>query len=327
MLRIHFTPDDLRRVRIAAGPDPLWEVLLSLHLLGRRGDTVLFRDWKRQAAPRLPASARLLSRLAPPWGYSPDFLTPAAGATTLDDGVEQLLRTPRRQLRRDLDLLSGHRRPGPYTRQLAAGDVGALRRLGASVTGYFGAALAPHWDRIRASVEADRANRGRALLDGGYDRMLTGLHPSIRWEPPVLSIQYGFGDRTLHLDGRGLLLLPSFFCVLDPITLRDPELPPVLVYPVEHELGWAGGAAPRAGQPLAALVGRTRAAVLETVETTCTTGELARRLGISPASASEHAGVLRDAGLITTSRYRNTSCHALTRLGTDLLNGRQAVIR
>ena len=33
MLRIHFTAEDLTRVRVRADPHPLWEVLLSLHLL------------------------------------------------------------------------------------------------------------------------------------------------------------------------------------------------------------------------------------------------------------------------------------------------------
>jgi DNA-binding transcriptional ArsR family regulator len=321
MLRIFFTPEDLRRIRIAAGPDPLWEILLSLHLLGKRDGAVLFDQWRAEVRGQFPAEARMLRVLAPPWGYSPDFLTPAAGAAGLDAGIDLLLATPHRLRQHDLALLAGGHRPGPGLRALAAGEPDALHRLGTALRRYHDVALAPHWDRIRARVEADRTGRGRALLDGGCDRLLRGLHPAIHWEPPVLRVEYGFGERALHLDGRGLLLLPSFFCVRDPITLRDPELPPVLVYPVEHELGWATGTAPAARhRPLAALLGRTRAAVLETVAAGCTTGELARRLRISAASASEHATVLRNAGLITTHRYRNTSCHTLTRLGTDLLH-------
>nr|WP_204008201.1 winged helix-turn-helix domain-containing protein [Virgisporangium aurantiacum] len=70
---------------------------------------------------------------------------------------------------------------------------------------------------------------------------------------------------------------------------------------------------------LARLVGRTRAAVLFAARTRPTTSELARRVGISAASASEHATVLREAGLITTHRHRNTVRHTLTRIGVDLL--------
>jgi DNA-binding transcriptional ArsR family regulator len=70
---------------------------------------------------------------------------------------------------------------------------------------------------------------------------------------------------------------------------------------------------------LARLVGRTRAAVLFAARTRPTTSELAQRVGISAASASEHATVLREAGLITTHRHRNTVRHTLTRIGVDLL--------
>ena len=70
---------------------------------------------------------------------------------------------------------------------------------------------------------------------------------------------------------------------------------------------------------LARLIGRTRAAVLFAARTRPTTSELAQRVGISAASASEHATVLREAGLITTHRHRNTVRHTLTRIGVDLL--------
>ncbi|MGA8116317.1 MAG: winged helix-turn-helix domain-containing protein [Actinocatenispora sp.] len=322
MLRIHFTAEDLRRTRVATGPDPLWESLLSLHMLARRDGTVVYGDWRRQARSRLPASTRLLRELAPPWGYSPDFLTPAAGTDGLAAGIETVLRTPRQLLRRDVALLAADRRPARAVVRLAEGDPDALRGLGDALSEYHEAVLAPHWNHVRSCIEADRVVRGRALLDGGPDGLFTGLHPSMRWEPPVLSIRYGFGDRDLHLDGRGMLLLPSFFCTREPITLRDPDLPPVLVYPVEHDLGWATGGVHGTSRYLAALLGRTRSAVLESMTTTLSTGEIARRLDISPASASEHATVLREAGLITTRRHRNSVYHCLTPLGADLLNGR-----
>jgi DNA-binding transcriptional ArsR family regulator len=53
----------------------------------------------------------------------------------------------------------------------------------------------------------------------------------------------------------------------------------------------------------------------------CTTTGLARRLGVSPSTASHHAGVLRDARLIQTTREGNTVHHRLTDLGATLLNG------
>ncbi|MFF5715681.1 winged helix-turn-helix domain-containing protein [Streptomyces buecherae] len=49
-----------------------------------------------------------------------------------------------------------------------------------------------------------------------------------------------------------------------------------------------------------------------------TTGQLARRLGLSDATASEHAAALRGAGLITTARAGRAVRHLRTALG-DLL--------
>ncbi|MFD1271279.1 hypothetical protein ACFQ51_02890 [Streptomyces kaempferi] len=53
--------------------------------------------------------------------------------------------------------------------------------------------------------------RSRALLDGGTQALLEGLRPMARWNAPVLEVNYPV-ERDLYLDGRGLLLVPSYFC-------------------------------------------------------------------------------------------------------------------
>jgi DNA-binding transcriptional ArsR family regulator len=69
------------------------------------------------------------------------------------------------------------------------------------------------------------------------------------------------------------------------------------------------------------LFGRTRALVLRTLcDSNRTTGEIARSLDISMASASEHASLLRAAGLVASERYGNTVEHWLTPLGLDFLH-------
>jgi DNA-binding transcriptional ArsR family regulator len=59
--------------------------------------------------------------------------------------------------------------------------------------------------------------------------------------------------------------------------------------------------------------------VLRTLADGCSTTELADRVGISLAAASQHASVLRDAGLITTHRQGSAVLHVLTPLGVELL--------
>jgi DNA-binding transcriptional ArsR family regulator len=135
-------------------------------------------------------------------------------------------------------------------------------------------------------------------------------------------------DKDIHLDGRGLLLIPSYFCRGKPVALADPSLPPTLVYPVSpgHPVRPPAAGAPLAtdavGSHLARLLGHTRAAVLQTLGGDCTTSELARRAGVSISSASEHAAVLRDAGLVSSTRQRNAVRHSLTPVGLALLDGR-----
>lgn len=331
MLRIHVSGMDLSKMRMATRPDALWETILSFHRLrDRRGSTV-FGKWRTESRARLNGEARLLAAVVPPRGYFPDFLTPSQEAAEpfgLDIGIEALRDTPAERLRGELALLAGNsarRERPPGGGRTSAGLLDALSegrpeplgRLIAALRGYHRAAVEPYWPHIRASIEADRAIRGRALLDGGADGLLATLPPMIRWRAPVLEADYPV-DRELHLDGRGLLLQPSFFCRGTPVVYRDPQLPPVLVYPVTHP------GAPVFAEPgpwLGRLVGHTRSAILQAIGNGCTTSELARRTEVSLASASQHACVLREAGLVLTLRHGSSVLHTLTPLGASLLRG------
>jgi hypothetical protein len=315
VLRVHFTAEDLARVRVAPGPDPLWEILLSLHVLRQRSATPVFGTWRTNVRSTLPDDTRWLMQLAPPVGYSPDFLTPTAGSCALDAGIDAILSTPVESLRADLAQLDCQQRLDPRTHLLASGDTATLDSLGEALRAYHRHALAPIWDEIRAVVDADRAVRARSFLDHGCEGMLAALHPTISWTPPVLSIESRFPHRDVHLRGQGLVLVPSYFCWERPIMLRDQRHPPVLVYPIARDLHVTSAGK----RSLEALLGRTRAAALAVIAGGCTTTELARRLGISAASASAHATVLRDAGLAVAQRHRNSVLHTASALGVELL--------
>lgn len=308
---------DLSKVRMATRPDALWETILSFHRLrDRRGSTV-FGKWRTETRPRLNGEVRLLAAVIPPRGYFPDFLTPSQEGGEpygIDAGIEALRDTPPRRIRAELALLGAEHREAGRTPD---GHAELLGRLIGALRGYHRAAIEPYWPHIQASVEADRAVRGRALLDGGAQELLASLPPMIRWRAPVLEADYPV-DRELHLDGRGLLLQPSYFCRVTPVVYRDPQLPPVLVYPVTHSR------APVFAEPgpwLGRLLGNTRSTVLRAIGNGCTTSELARRAGVSLASASQHACVLREAGLIHTLRHGSSVLHTLTPLGGSLLRG------
>ncbi|WP_063806742.1 winged helix-turn-helix domain-containing protein [Streptomyces regalis] len=325
-VRIHFTDDDLAHIRLAPAPDPMWEALLSMHMLQTGDGSAAFGGWRQRVRRELPAAVRPLLRLAPPVGYSADFLTPAAGTGGLDAGVGALLSTPRQRLRRDLvELSRAGRSLPPWARSLADGDKEAVAHLARTFREYFATAPAPWWGYVRTRFDAERAGHGQYLADGGLGGLLSALHPGLVWRRPVLEVRGLGAERDVRLDGRGLLVLPlpSYFCWRKPTLLKDPALPCVVVYPMTHETVLSGGAPGL--RSLNALLGRTRAGILETVaDHGVTTTELAHDADIAPATASHHAGVLRKAGLLSTCRAGKAVLHSVTPLGMALLDGRTA---
>jgi DNA-binding transcriptional ArsR family regulator len=322
MLRIHFTADDIARTTVAANTDPLWEVVLSNFRLHDRDRPPAYRAWRQHLrdnqTPQAVAGARLLSVIAPMGPYFPDFLTPYEARHGLEDGLEALMGTPRRELQGQLARLSSISSLPSWTASLASGQTETLARVSATLRAYSEAVITPHRNVIQVTVAADHAHRLRQLTSGGLEKLFESLRPIMRWNSPVLEVSY-VNDRDLYLNGRGLRLVPSYFCGTRPVALADPALPPTLAYPIAAEYHWADTV--RSGTAaLDALLGRTRAAVLRTVSIGATTTELARLLDTSLASASRHASILRNAGLVISHRYGTSVLHALTPLGEDLLH-------
>jgi len=327
VLRIHFTSEDLAQTRLADAPDPLWEVVLSAHVLRIRGSEALLGPWKQALLEQLPVGSRLraeiepLIAINPARGYFPDLLTPTESAEGLEAGLEALLSLPRQRLRREIGRVGDEQgRLDSVTTDLAEGRAYGVKQLAEAIRNYHDAAIAPIAERIRVAFEADRAQRAQAFLNGGISALLNGLHPNVSFAAGVLELSDVHPDEDIYLAGRGLRLVPSFFKFTDTklMTLADPELPQVLVYPIDRSAGLAAAAA---RESLAALVGRTRAALLELTTNGGSTSELARRVSISPAAASQHLSVLREAGLVSSTRDGNTVRHHLTPLGQAVLSG------
>jgi len=315
---IVFTERDLARVRLADTPHTLSEITFSVRALRRR-EVSGFEPWRGQTISRLTPEMRPLVELVPSHGWIPDFMEPGG---RLSDGLAALRAVSAAEVSFDLARIAAERRPPSLALGLVADRKQALDRLAEAVSAYYAVALAPHWPRIAAGFDAGRAARARILAAGGLDLLLATLHPSLRWNPPVLELAgYRDGER-LDLDGRGLLINPG---VLAPYPRASVILPggsvPMLLAPIweRPSLAAADADSVPAGD-LAGLLGTTRARVIRAVAAGCTTTELARALGIAPATASEHATVLRKSGLISTQRHRNTVLHTLTPLGAALID-------
>ncbi|MGW2178083.1 winged helix-turn-helix domain-containing protein [Streptomyces sp. NPDC001732] len=319
-LRIHFTADDLARTTVATRPDDMWELVNSLRILQSPRPPSEYEPWLRHVRNRfaerdLRPLVRYVTTLVPRRGSFPDFLTPS-GADGFEASLDLIRATPAARLRDELATHFGRRTPPPWARRLADGDRHARQELQDALTTYHRELLAPQLPLIRETFHLERAQRSRDFLEGGVEQLLRTLPPSIRWTSPTLVADYP-RDRDLHLRGRGITLIPSFFCTKSPVTLLDPDLPPVLVHPVTgHPLPTA--------EPdgLTDLLGRTRALVLQALTPPCSTGELALRTGVSIGTASKHASVLRRAGLVSSTRRGCMVLHALTPLGRALARPR-----
>lgn len=300
-------------------------------MLQQRRPGAAYGPWQRWARSRVPRSVHLLRTLVPPHGFCPDFLTPV-GTTDFEAGVDELLHTPKTFLRSDVETFtrfSGKQLPA-WAGALADGSPQALQAVSGAVRDWYQAAIAPMHQHLNTRVEATRWTAVRSLLAEGLDAMLSRLHPTISWKPSVLELACPDHDLDIHLSGRGLRLVPSYFCGREPMINLHPDLPPVVVYPVPHDTAWSPG--PRHGpvgkpgqRKLAALLGHSRATVLHAIVTGHgpTTTDLARRTGISPATVTHHTTVLRDTGLITTHRTGTTARHLPTPLGVQLADGQR----
>lgn len=328
VFRIHFDCTDLARTTIAQRPDPLWEVLLGLHVLQGDEEPEVFGPWRERARARVSALEQELIALAPPVGYSPDFLTPRAAGDGLEVGLTAVAATPPGQLTSELRRLSDSVRLPNWTRRLAAGDTKVMTRLVHGLRSFHRTKIAPQMPIISIAIAPAVAKHNDTVANGGFESLIPQLHRSLNWAAPVLSVDMPHIDRDLYLNGRGLRLVPSFFCWKYPMMLLDPTLPPVLVYPVRHEHARPDEVVvrrPDRESAVADLLGRTRARVLRSISSgACSTSELAERAGISLASASEHARVLHNTGLVTTRRVGSSVRHTLNRVGADVLSGTRA---
>jgi DNA-binding transcriptional ArsR family regulator len=176
---------------------------------------------------------------------------------------------------------------------------------------------------VTARFHRDVAERTALMRRHGVLAMLSTLSPDLRLRGLTLEGRYPW-DRRVRPVGQGLVLMPSAFWTGYPLITWDPQdgCRCVLIYPARRSpsqgLGSGTGSHP-AEDPLATLLGATRAAVLRALCQPHTTTTLARQVEISPASASSHAATLRGAGLIASERHGQTVIHRISDLGSALL--------
>jgi len=315
VLAVRLTALDLSRTVVRPTPSAMTELTAA----GGRLMTPTPHDkltiWKaRTAAAVRPAMRPFLDLCALPM-WMPDFLTPVGCGSGLDEQVDAVLGTPVARLRAELcpPLATGEL--PPRVAPLAAGDPDAVRRLGTAIRAFHAVAVEPYWIDMVTAVQSDWVARGMSIASDGIEHVLRTLSPWLNWDAPSLAYECSSGiDLTLDAADRGLVLQPSYLKLV-PAYLDVPPEPVQIIYPIEHR------PAPLiARTSLADLLGQTRAAVLGAVVVARNTTQVARVVGTSLGSVSQHTAVLRSAGLITTSRTGSSVLHAATPLGRSLLD-------
>ena len=305
---------DLDRVRFVVSP--LGHLIHGVH----DGPCSRQSPWRQRWWPRARrqvslGSAKLVPLINRAHPDAPAFLPLAiagdgAAAPTFEQELDQLRATPPHLLGYRLAAGSG---PAPgrtddadrLIRGLRNQEDASLRAVVDGLLALYRATLMPDWPTIAERLQRDISVRRRQIQQHGTLAMLTNLHSDITWRPRT----------TPGAPDRDLILAPCLFGQQRAHGGPGADGTQVVIYPTAD----LDDAHTAPEDHLAALLGAGRAAVLRSLRTPASTSGLARRLGISAPTASTHAALLRNAGLVTTTRDGKSVRHELTAVGQQLV--------
>ncbi|TNC26100.1 DUF5937 family protein [Amycolatopsis alkalitolerans] len=314
MIELELTSRGAQRVRF--GISPLEEAMGAMQvILGRRRHPA-YLPWlttARARAGELPIDG--LRRVLSGRHYITDFLSPPPEApeTTAEWQLARIRRTPPEQVAAELAMVDAD------LGDLADDPVRARDRLADEMAIVWTELVEGQWPRLRAVLTEDIAYRSRRLAEGGIRLVLADLNPRVRLTGDQVLIDIRSRSR-LRLDRRGLLLLPGAFAWPGVGVMAVPPWQPSLLYPARGIARvWSPAREP--DRRLAAVLGRTKAALLASLDEPACTAALAARLGLAPGTVSAHLTALRDAGILTSSRNGHEVRYRRSDLGEGLLVG------
>ncbi|MGV8873381.1 MAG: ArsR/SmtB family transcription factor [Rhodococcus sp. (in: high G+C Gram-positive bacteria)] len=325
MITYRLGVDDLARVRLAYSP--MTETSLSLWalVLGPQGRMHLtaWHQHARDVAHEYD-SELIHALVSPSRARIPDFITPlpTRRRQNIEEECELIASTEPAVVARDLDLLFEGRPPPSAMAGVADNPEGAARIIADALYDYYRSVIAPHWSAIERVLESDITFRGREFAQRGTAGLFDNLGTSIQWQDD--------GQLAVHLttsteaagspDARGLVLTPSIF-TMNVSAIWDPTSPghSWLSYPARGTGTLFEGYAPsHSSRALAALVGGVKADLLLALTEPASTSELAQRFAVTPSAVSQHLRVLRDNGLIESSRHGRSVLYRLSHLGLQM---------
>ncbi|MEU7135061.1 winged helix-turn-helix domain-containing protein [Streptomyces sp. NPDC046261] len=317
MIRVRFTATDFARVRFAPRPAPLQELNVALMRMCLPGDDVLAGRWRRRQWRSLPLAVGPLRDLVPA-ERAPLFIDEFSD--TLEDGLDSVRSTPADLVRSELErVYAGHPAPAPpWIRHLHRGDADAWRLLRRAQHAAFDSVLGPVWPLVQDLHRSEFTRHALTVAEHGVGAALTAVVPGTRLHEGVWEWE-GPGERDIEPGGHGVVLVPTFHWRGRPLLAHLPGRPLYVTYPAGPGLPLPPPGPAGTDDALAGVLGRTRLATLLLLAEEHTTGDVARRLGVSNATASAHCAALRGAGLITSVRAGRAVLHRRTALGSLLV--------
>lgn len=319
----HLSPGDIQAVRF--GVSPGHELAHAVRILLRPAQHPLQWGWLRQVRDQVPREPlALLAQVIGADGYIPDFLTTdARWDLTPADELAALLAAPIPGILIDLDKRiarssGAHRAALQRMREEPERTRALVARAWERV---WDAVLDPVWPQLERILRADIAVRARTITTDGIARMAGGLHRTVQWSDGAVRVQLRRHSEDVDCRGSGLVLVPSVMSSWGCMVVTEPPAQPTVFYPARGvTAGWARDSAELEGA-LGALLGPVRSGILLRAHLARTTSQVAADAGIAVSTASHHLTVLRDAGLVASTREGNRMLHLRTPLGEALVGG------
>lgn len=318
MIAFIFGRSDLLRTRFAISP--LIEMVAATYVLRRPAQFPQHRGWIRAAVPRVTGLRLDLLYAVNPLGRTvwPNFNAPPPHQPQprIEDELSRVAATDPAVVSADLRRAFPEGVPAE-ARPLVDETEVALPALVDQMRAFWDATLAPWWPRMSAFLEGEIAARARRLVALGGESAFTDLDPDVTWDGRALTLSnVSTASRTVELDDRGLLLMPSVLA-FGAWPRFDAPWEPALTYQPPG-VGDLWSPEPVVADALAQLIGRRRAALLRALERPASTLALAAGTGWSPGGVNTHLTVLRQVGLVTRRRAGREVIYSRTAAGDTL---------
>lgn len=357
-MQIVFSDDDLARVRVWTRLDVIAEMMYASRPWPAPDRMATLGGWSKRTVTGLgPLGAPVLQDVR-----SNLFQFISGGCPTLhaglalgmfpddadlDELVDDVLALPTRHW---TDMIGHHRGLlGDPSRRGAGSRPDTRAAIGEALRHFHRVALRPYWDQLNALTSVITAGWMHTLASRGLEALFAEFHPGVSWHQSTLSVAVA-GPEVCHprcfahhmtdnedavvermpASGRGLTIMPTVFnrgCGIwadfDHVNGYSAYC---LAVPLPVTWEWFETGVPiGARDALGELPGPTRSWVLQAcADAERSTSRLARAVGISISSASEHAAVLRAAGPVRSERRGNTVVHSITPVGEVLMHSTMA---